>query len=195
MDSQLSPNDLSVLAEEIRTCAEELMAKRGFYKAQRQKLQENHAPASEIEDLSDDIDSLTDKISDLLSQATQINAKAIVVTITDLDDAGKKIQASTKKVQNAVNKLKDIKNTLNIVQDFLALGNAIIGALVSKNPVVEIAGIIKGIDTFTQQLSTSTSRGIPQPEEPGPVVDKVTTRLPNTSYILEISIKIQPANC
>ena len=197
MTSQLSPSDLSAQAEEIRACAKELMDKRDIFKAQRQELIEKHAQDSKIAELSKDIDLLTHNTSELLSQATTINAKAIVLTITDLDDAGSKIVAATKKVNTAVKNLNDIKKTLTIVNDFLALGNAIAKAVANTIPVVQIAGIITAIDTFTQQLSTSTSRGIPLPEETVPVVDRVTTKLqilPNVSYTLEISIKIQPAN-
>lgn len=153
MNTNLTKDNLFVQADSCRQLAKKNMDKRDIFKAQLSTLKANNSPKSEIEKLENGIGELDQRIPELLTQATSLDARGILGALTNLEESHNRIQASTNKVLKAVEKLNDIKGVLKVVDMFIRLGAAILGAIkTGGNPPAQISQIVEAIDNFTQEM-------------------------------------------
>lgn len=153
MTTKLTNNDLFAQADFCRQLARQNLDKRDIFKAQVRTLKANNGPTSEIEKLENGISEIDQKIPELLTQARELDVRGILGALTNLEDAQNRIQASTNKVLKAVEKLNDIKGVLKVVDMFIRLGAAILGAIkTGGSPPAQISQIVGAIDNFTQEI-------------------------------------------
>jgi hypothetical protein len=88
---------------------------------------------------------LSQKETELNSIASRLAITEIKEILTDLSEAGKRIEKVTNKVEAAIAELKDINKIIGILTSFVNLFRTILGG----QPIVAIAKFINDIDRLS----------------------------------------------